>query len=146
MTLARGPGQFRSATDAWPVPLVVRLVRMVYIPFGVRVPISRSTLAVRDHGDCQVAGCARHGTTIDHVVARSRGGRHAWDNVALMCWHHNRAKADRSLAEMGWTLKGTPRAPSGRWLVLVAARAKPRTEWLPYLEPDVVESLELVGV
>ena len=131
--LAEGDGEFRSATDAYPVPLVVRLRYMVRIPFDARVPLTRCTLSIRDDGVCQVASCQRKGTTIDHIVPRSRGGRHTWENVALMCYNHNRAKADRLLGEMGWNLKATPRAPSNHHLILVAAEAALRDEWLPFL-------------
>ena len=131
--LGGGDGEVRSATAAYPRPVVVRLVQMVKIPFGARVPLNRRTLAVRDSHACQVRGCARRGTTIDHVVPRSRGGRHIWGNVALMCWQHNRAKSDRLLRDLGWSLKTPPRAPVGPWLVLVAAQALPREEWMPYL-------------
>ena len=131
--LAEGDGQFRSATDSHPVPLVVRLRYMVRIPFGARVPLTRRTLSIRDGGVCQVAGCQRRGTTIDHIVPRSRGGRHAWENVALMCHNHNRVKADRALGELGWGLKAAPRAPSNHHLILVAGEAAVRDEWLPYL-------------
>ena len=131
--LAEGDGEFRSATHSYPVPLVVRLRYMVRIPFGARVPLTRRTLSIRDGGACQVGGCQRNGTTVDHIVPRSRGGRHAWDNVALMCYHHNRAKADRLLSELGWGLRTIPRAPSNHRLILVAAEAALRDEWLPYL-------------
>ena len=131
--LALGDGEFRSASHAYPVPIVVRLRYMVRIPFGARVPLTRRTLSIRDGGACQVVGCRRNGTTIDHIVPRSRGGRHAWDNVALMCYPHNRAKADRLLGELDWALKTVPRAPSNHHLILVAAEAALRDEWLPYL-------------
>ena len=132
--LEAGDGVFRSATRACPVPLVVRLRHMVHIPFGARVPLTRRTLAARDRGNCQVSGCDRRGTTIDHVVPRSRGGKHAWNNVALMCPTHNRVKSDRLMADLGWSLKSAPRAPSGHYLVLVAAASTPKQAWLRYLD------------
>ena len=128
--------EVRSATAAYPVPLVVRLRYMVKVPFGARVPLNRRTLTIRDDGECQVAGCGRSGTSIDHLQPRSRGGRHEWTNVALMCTHHNRVKSDKLLSELGWELKRAPRAPHDHHLILIAAKVEPKEAWLPYLLPS----------
>ena len=124
-----GDTPLRSATATHPVPVVVRLRYMVTVPFTARVPLNRRTLAARDGGVCQVTGCTRPGSTIDHVIPRARGGRHEWSNVAAMCPRHNNAKGDRLLDELGRTLKAQPRAPRGP-LVLVEASD---TAWQPYL-------------
>ena len=129
-----GDGHLRSASAAVPVPVVVRLRHMVRVPFAARVPLNRRTLARRDGGRCQVAGCSAAGHTIDHVVPRSRGGRHEWGNVALMCTAHNRAKSDRLLTELGWTLKRPPRPPSPA-CALVEVGDVPTDAWVPYLRP-----------
>ena len=125
---------WRSPSAEFPVPTLVRLHRMVRVPFQRKVPINKDTLRVRDRGVCQRAGCDRRGDTVDHVVPRSRGGQHSWRNVTLMCAGCNESKGDRLLAEIGWRLKSEPRAPQGPWLMLSAARTvEPRAEWLPYL-------------
>lgn len=126
MVAQEGERVVRSAGGReFPFPQVVRLVRMVTFA-GLREPrsvrFSKSALEARDAGVCQVAGCGERGTTIDHVVPRSRGGATSWENCALMCWSHNNTKASRSLDELGWTLKRTPRAPSAT-LVLRGAPA-----------------------
>ena len=128
-----GDGEIRSATCAYPVPAVVRLRNFVRLPFAHRVPLNRRTLAARDGGRCQVAGCTRAGTTVDHIVPRSRGGRHEWANVALMCYPHNRTKSDRLLSELGWALKAAPRSPRGARLLLVVGANTPAPTWEPYL-------------
>ena len=130
-----GDGHIRSATQAHPVPLVVRLQQMVKIPFTARVPLNRRTLTRRDHGRCQVAGCTATGSTVDHIVPRSRGGRHEWSNVALMCAAHNRDKGDRLLTELGWQLKKTPRPPAPSQALIQTGRA-PAAVWIPYLQPS----------
>lgn len=129
--VAATDGVLRSVRETFPVPAVVRLCRMARVPFSARVPLNRRTLAVRDGGRCQVAGCPDAGTTMDHVVPRSRGGRHEWGNVVLMCGAHNFAKSDRLLSELGWRLRRSPRAPRG--LVLAPEGTAVREEWLPYL-------------
>src|SRR5690606_29897934 len=77
------------------VPAVVRLRRMVRVPFQATAPLSRRAIQTRDGHRCQVTGCSRKGQTIDHVVPRSKGGAHEWTNVALMCVRHNSLKGDR---------------------------------------------------
>ena len=134
--MVEGSGDsIRSADESHPVPAVVRLRNMVRVPFRRTVPLNRRTLRARDGGRCQVAGCARAGSTIDHLVPKSRGGGHAWENTVLMCQPHNRAKRDRLLSELGWRLKAKPRAPRGPWLVLRHPhRAEPiPPAWAPYV-------------
>ena len=130
--VAAGDGHVRSASDEFPVPLVVRLCHMVRIPFAARVPLNRRTLFKRDGGRCQVAGCPDAGCTIDHVVPRSRGGRHEWSNVVLMCVAHNRTKSDRLLSELGWRLKRAPR-PLAPAYALMEVGEEPINAWAPYL-------------
>ena len=133
--VTEGEGEIRSASDSFPMPLVVRLRYMVKVPFGARVPLNRRTLTVRDDGECQVSGCPRVGTTIDHLQPRSRGGRHEWSNVALMCTHHNRLKSNKLMSELRWELKTAPRPPRDHMLVMVAARTTPKEAWMPFLVP-----------
>ncbi|QXG78070.1 HNH endonuclease [Modestobacter sp. L9-4] len=112
------------------VPVVVRLTRYVRVPFPVQVPLSRRAVFTRDSSTCVYCGASA--TSIDHVVPRSRGGTHSWDNVVAACRRCNHVKADRSLAEMGWTLPQPPRAPSGAaWRLLGHRTVDPRwREWL----------------
>jgi len=113
-----------------PVPVVARLTRFVRVPFPASVPLSRRAVFTRDGQTCVY--CGGSATSIDHVVPRSRGGTHTWDNVVAACRRCNHTKADRSLAEMGWALPHPPRTPSGAaWRLLGARTVDPRwREWL----------------
>ncbi|MCW2532803.1 MAG: 5-methylcytosine-specific restriction endonuclease McrA [Blastococcus sp.] len=113
-----------------PVPVVVRLTRYVRVPFPASVPLSRRAVFTRDGQTCVY--CGSSATSIDHVVPRSRGGTHTWDNVVAACRRCNHTKADRSLAEMGWALPHPPRTPSGAaWRLLGTRTVDPRwREWL----------------
>jgi 5-methylcytosine-specific restriction endonuclease McrA len=123
-------GEWHSATAAVAVPAVIRLRRYVRVPYRARAPLTRNGLMARDGGRCQY--CAERATTVDHVMPRSRGGRHRWENVVAACGRCNTRKADRTLAELGWSLPRRPTAPTGRaWLVLGVATVDPR--WEPYL-------------
>jgi len=115
---------------ALPVPVVVRLTRYVRVPYPAQVPLSRRAVFTRDEGTCVYCGAAA--TSIDHVWPRSRGGTHTWDNVVAACRRCNHTKADRSLAELGWSLPRPPAAPSGAaWRLLGHRTVDPRwRSWL----------------
>jgi 5-methylcytosine-specific restriction endonuclease McrA len=119
-----------AETVSLPVPVVVRLTRYVRVPYPAQVPLSRRAVFTRDGQTCVY--CGSSATSIDHVVPRSRGGTHTWDNVVAACRRCNHTKADRSLAEMGWVLPHPPRTPSGAaWRLLGARTVDPRwKEWL----------------
>ena len=119
-----------AALISLPVPVVVRLTRYVRVPFPASVPLSRRAVFTRDGQTCVY--CGGSATSIDHVVPRSRGGTHTWDNVVAACRRCNHTKADRSLAEMGWALPHPPRTPSGAaWRLLGTRTVDPRwREWL----------------
>ncbi len=129
-----------SARTVLPVPAVVRLTRFVRVPYRASVPLTRKAVFARDGGRCVYCGAVA--TSLDHVVPKSRGGSHTWDNVVSACGRCNHVKADRAVAEMGWRLRRQPVAPSGAaWRVVGARRLDPR--WRPYLDglPDL-EQLE----
>lgn len=119
-----------AATVSLPVPVVVRLTRYVRVPYPSSVPLSRRAVFTRDGQTCVY--CGGSATSIDHVVPRSRGGTHTWDNVVAACRRCNHTKADRSLAELGWALPHPPRTPSGAaWRLLGHRTVDPRwREWL----------------
>jgi 5-methylcytosine-specific restriction endonuclease McrA len=105
------------------VPSVARLVRYVHVPYHRRQgPPSRQAVLVRDGHRCGY--CGRQASTIDHVIPRSRGGSHTYDNVVAACLRCNNKKSNRLLAEMGWSLRHRPVAPAAtwRWQLLGAGR------------------------
>ncbi len=119
-----------SERDEVPVPLVLCLTRYVHVPVRRTVPPTRRTVMQRDQGRC--AYCGESADTVDHVVPRSRGGRHEWTNVVAACRRCNHRKADRLLSEIGWTLPFEPRAPrGGAALASVVGRTEP--SWSAYL-------------
>lgn len=121
-----------SATHVIPAPSVVRLKRFVRVPFRGPVPLTRRALFARDGGRC--AYCGGVATSVDHVIPRSRGGQHTWENVVAACRRCNHVKADRHVAEIGWRLRHQPEPPSGlAWRIIGTGHRDPR--WLPYLRP-----------
>ncbi|HEY8532548.1 MAG TPA: HNH endonuclease [Micromonospora sp.] len=134
-----GDGFLHSARRTIPVPSVVRLNRFVRVPYRTQVGLSRRAVFARDGWRC--AYCRGPAETIDHVVPRSRGGRHAWDNVVAACAKCNHAKGDRTPAELGWRLHTVPAAPKGvAWRVLGHRVPDPR--WADWLDLPTLESTD----
>ncbi len=99
--------ELHSARLVLPSPSVVRLRYMVRAPFHRRTTLSRRALFARDDYRCQY--CGGYADSIDHIVPRSRGGRHEWENVAAACRPCNLRKRDRTPAEANMVL-GPPAA------------------------------------
>ena len=111
-------------------PSVIRLVHFVRVPYRTRVPLSRRAVFARDGHRCQY--CNRAAENIDHVVPRSRGGTHSWDNVVASCRSCNARKEDQFLHEAGLHLHRAPQAPhAALWLVAAVGSLDPT--WEPYL-------------
>ena len=89
------PEVVHAETVSLPVPIVVRLTRYVRVPYPANVPLSRRAVFTRDGQTCVY--CGGSATSIDHVVPRSRGGTHTWDNVVAACRRCNHTKAGAKL-------------------------------------------------
>ncbi|MDN5724564.1 MAG: HNH endonuclease [Propionibacteriales bacterium] len=98
----------------YPVPLVLRLIRYVKTTFlyGRAPAWSKRSVLRRDGHTC--AYCGGHGTTIDHLLPVSRGGRNTWLNTVCACEGCNRRKADRTPSEAGMPLRFASRVPLWR--------------------------------
>jgi 5-methylcytosine-specific restriction endonuclease McrA len=103
-------------------PSVIRLRQFVRVPFRP-LPLTRRNLFHRDGHRCQYCGgggLGNHGgggasaavrLSIDHVIPRSRGGDHSWENVTTACLRCNVHKGNRTPREAGMVLVRQPRRP-----------------------------------
>lgn len=73
-------------------------------------PVNRREVLRRDHHTCQYCGSVKN-LTLDHVIPRSRGGQHTWDNVVTACERCNFRKGDKNPQEIGMKLRAKPKAP-----------------------------------
>ncbi|MQA62173.1 MAG: HNH endonuclease [Actinophytocola sp.] len=124
-----------SATVTVPVPSVIRLSHYVRVPYRAKVPLTRAGLMHRDGYRC--AYCGSKAETVDHVVPRSRGGQHTWQNCVACCARCNHRKADRLLSEIGWTLRIEPETPHGPYWRLLTQLNEADPEWRLYLDSAV---------
>jgi 5-methylcytosine-specific restriction endonuclease McrA len=127
----RGGQILHSSTVSLTTPSVIRLRRYVRIPHRNRVPLTRAALMRRDNYRC--AYCGRRAETIDHVLPRSKGGPHTWENCVAACQMCNHRKADRLLSEIGWTLPVAPVVPRGVHWRLIGAEYDGDPQWEAYL-------------
>ncbi|MDP9070868.1 MAG: HNH endonuclease [Actinomycetota bacterium] len=121
---------FHSERATFPEPSVVRLAYYVKVPYQARVALNRRAVFARDGHRCQYCGSAAE--NIDHVIPRSKGGTHTWDNVVAACRPCNAHKEDRLLHETGLALRRAPMVPRERNWILAATGAM-QPDWEPYL-------------
>lgn len=114
-----------------PRPSVIKLRHLVRVPYHRRAALSRRAVFARDEHRCQY--CGGHADSIDHVVPRSRGGQHVWENVVAACRSCNVRKRDRYLHETTMRLARPPRTPREITWVMVAVGRVPEL-WEPYLQ------------
>jgi 5-methylcytosine-specific restriction endonuclease McrA len=129
-TVIATDGVLKSERMELPVPSVIRLKYYVKVPQLRRVALTKRAIFARDNYVCQYCGAPAE--NVDHVVPRSRGGAHAWDNVVAACRSCNSRKRDKLLSETNFVLRTQPRVPRGRaWSILLVGSVK--EEWAPYL-------------
>jgi 5-methylcytosine-specific restriction endonuclease McrA len=131
-TIAATDRAFHSERASFVEPSVVRLSYYVKVPFQARVALNRRAVFVRDGNRCQY--CDDPAENIDHVIPRSKGGPHSWENVVAACRPCNARKMDHYLHETTMKLRRPPRAPRERIWIL-AAVGSVRPDWEPYLRP-----------
>ncbi|MEC8731162.1 MAG: HNH endonuclease [Actinomycetota bacterium] len=120
----------RSPSFAMNVPLVVRLRYMVKAPRQRRAVLSRRAVFARDDYQCQY--CGAHADSIDHILPRSRGGHHSWENLVAACKPCNLSKRDRTPEEAEMVLRRPTVAPkSPAWVVIGVSRMP--SAWRAYL-------------
>jgi len=133
---------FRAERVSVPEPSVVRLVRYVKVPYNYRVAVNRRTVFARDGSKCQYCGASAE--NLDHVIPRSKGGPHTWENVVAACRPCNTRKEDRLPHEAGMVLRSTPVAPRHR-VQLMALCGHTSEDWIDYLGPDALTGRQMTA-
>ncbi len=107
--------------DEWQVTVTSPSL-VIFVPQHIRLkinsservwkvpPVNRREVLRRDRHSCQYCGSKKH-LTLDHVLPRSRGGQHTWDNVVIACERCNSRKGSRTPKEAGMQLATKPKAP-----------------------------------
>jgi 5-methylcytosine-specific restriction endonuclease McrA len=99
-----------SARREFLAPSVIRLIYMIRRP-RPRVKLTRREIFIRDDYTCQYCGVRSNDLTIDHIIPRSRGGGHSWDNLVSACRPCNHRKGGKLLQDARMKLRHDPIEP-----------------------------------
>jgi 5-methylcytosine-specific restriction endonuclease McrA len=94
------------------IPPVIRTLFYDEIK-GTAVRLTRKNLYLRDNHTCAYCGKKLKSIelNIDHIIPRSKGGKHVWENVVCSCYKCNTKKDDMLLEECGMKLLKKPYTP-----------------------------------
>jgi 5-methylcytosine-specific restriction endonuclease McrA len=130
--LEHWPGSIRTPTRALPRPSVIRLVALIRRP-RPRVRLTRREIFLRDNFTCQYCGMKTKELTLDHLVPRHRGGRHAWDNLVSACRACNHRKGGKTPEEARMALRRPPFEPRASSYYLFHQYLDGYTEWRKFI-------------
>ncbi|MBF2028905.1 MAG: HNH endonuclease [Oscillatoriales cyanobacterium C42_A2020_001] len=102
--------EIRSPSLVLHIPEHIRLTATNPERYWKVPPVNRREVFRRDNHTCQYCGSTKR-LTLDHVMPRSRGGSHTWDNVVAACERCNSRKGDRTPFEAKMPLLVKPRPP-----------------------------------
>lgn len=108
--IKNGRGQIFTVRNSFPKPSIIRLERMIVRPRLV-VQFSRQEVFRRDHFTCQYCGKKNVELTIDHILPRKLGGKHAWTNVITACISCNRRKGSSTPEQAKMQILTQPKHP-----------------------------------
>lgn len=121
--------RLRTSTTSFECPSVIRLKKFSKIPFR-RVELNKKNVHKRDGNKCVYCGETEN-LTLDHVIPKSRGGQHTWDNLVTACMKCNNKKDNFLLEEIGITI---PRIPKLTPLHFLLSNSNQNLDkWSPYL-------------
>ncbi len=120
----------RSPNLSFPLPSIVRLRLYVRVPYR-GIMLSRKNILHRDGHRCQYCGTHEQ-LTVDHVLPKSRGGAHTWQNMVAACIRCNNKKGNKRPEEAGMCLRRSPFRPS-RVTFIRDYVGVPDEAWKPYL-------------
>ena len=129
--LENGRGNVHSVSLTFPIPSVIRLIYLVRRPL-MRRRLSRRAVFYRDGFTCQYCGKATRELTLDHIVPRSAGGPHVWENIVSACIPCNHRKAGLTPREANLRLLKEPSTPRPNPYYLFHHRHI-MDEWRPFI-------------
>ena len=123
-----GRGEIHTISNAYPIPSVIRLQKMVRRP-RLKVVLTRREIFRRDNYTCQYCGRNTRTMTIDHVVPKHLGGEHSWTNMVTACSVCNHRKGGRTVREANMKLLSKPKSPPSSMNYYFGRHLSQNTEW-----------------
>ncbi|MFC1936128.1 HNH endonuclease [Chloroflexota bacterium] len=128
-----GRGYIRGVSRDYQAPSVIRLIAMIKRPRPV-IKLSKAEVFRRDNYVCQYCGKHTSNLTIDHIIPRSIGGTHTWDNLVAACPHCNHRKGGRTAQQANMRLLSAPKAPSASALYIFGRYLRKQETWIPFIK------------
>ena len=122
----------RSPSLAFRVPSVIRLNHLIKRP-RPRVRLTRREVFLRDQFLCQYCGVHTKELTLDHVMPKHRGGRHAWENLVSACRSCNHRKGGKTVEEAKMALRRPPFEPKATPQYLFQHYLENNEAWLKFI-------------
>tara|TARA_Y100000590_G_scaffold91161_1_gene102855 strand:- start:1038 stop:1547 length:510 start_codon:yes stop_codon:yes gene_type:complete len=129
--ITNGNMEIKSISSILPEPTVIRLSHMVKRPTS-KSKLSRKAVFFRDNFTCQYCNNKTTPLTLDHVIPRSKGGAHTWENVTSACIKCNHKKASKTPREASMKLISKPLAPRPNPYNIFIHR-KIEDDWIPFI-------------
>lgn len=101
----------RTVNEEFIIPAVIALKQFIKLPFS-DVKVSRNNILRRDRHQCNYCGTKDDVLTIDHILPKSKGGKHTWKNLTASCRSCNSKKGDLTPEEAGMKLIQKPFKPT----------------------------------
>jgi len=127
-----GRGYIHSVSQAFPLPSVIRLNRMVKRPRPI-VKLTRREIFRRDDFTCQYCGRKVSNLTIDHVIPKHLGGATTWQNVVTACSRCNHLKGGMTPEQSGMHPLSAPQVPPSTATYLFGRHLNQNQEWQEFL-------------
>lgn len=128
-----GRGEIKTISRSYPRPSIIRLEKMIHRP-RPRIRLTKREVLRRDEYICQYCGQHSAYLTIDHIVPRRLGGKHAWDNLVAACPACNHRKGGRTVEQASMHLLHQPSEPPASAQYLFARHLNDNIEWLPFVQ------------
>ena len=130
----------RTPSASFPIPTVIRVLKMVHRNRKNGIAFSKKNILRRDDYTCQYCGTSSHPLTVDHVMPKSRGGKTNWTNVVVACKNCNLKKGNRTPFEINMTLRRNPSKPDYQFVPFVIPPSPDShlETWLKYLPKKIL--------
>lgn len=102
--------KIKTASSELVLPKILRLTYLVKQMYKNKVPYSKKNVLVRDNFTCMYCG-SKKGTTIDHIIPTSKGGKSIFENTVACCLTCNTKKEDKLLSDTNMKLIKIPHHP-----------------------------------
>lgn len=111
LIVAKNDKYLRSINLSFEYPSVIKLNEYKRIRFR-EIVLNKKNVMRRDLYSCQYCGSKLNQLTIDHIIPKSRGGEHTWENLTTACVRCNNFKGNRTPSEAKMTLMTKPIRPN----------------------------------